>query len=132
MSATTVRRFTITSVRDAVRAHAADCTAPSLVVVTARARAVAARSATWPADATADAIVEMLAEMATLLTCNPIMIDPAVVAFGVALPGERVAFAADRHGRNYHIQLPGAPTVPLQSERWGDICDGLIALINAI
>ena len=69
--------------------------------------------------------------MARLITRHPGMFPGDVAGYAVILPGERVAFAADRTGVSHHIQLPGAPTEPLRADRWGTVCDGLTAMINA-
>lgn len=60
------------------------------------------------------------------------MFDPDVFGYALILPGERVAFAADRTGTGHAIQLPGAPTEALRADRWSPIRDALTAMTDAI
>ncbi|MGC9667423.1 hypothetical protein ACNTMW_12810 [Planosporangium sp. 12N6] len=118
--------------RDAVKLVAADCAAPTLVTLIGTGATVTGRAEAVPGGAlTADAAAATLASMAWLIARHPGMFGADVAGYAVVLPGERVAFAADRAGRTHHIQLPGAPTEPLRRDRWGGICDGLIAMINS-
>ncbi|GAA4466606.1 hypothetical protein [Phytohabitans houttuyneae] len=132
MASTTGPQFRIESVCDAVKSVAADGDAPTLVTLTATGATVTGRADVWPGGApAADAIGATLAGMARLIARHPAMFDPTVAGYGVILPAERVAFAADRTGTTHHIQLPGVPTEPLRPDRWSAICDGLTAMINA-
>jgi hypothetical protein len=69
--------------------------------------------------------------MARLIACHRAALTADVVGYAVILPGERVAFAADRTGLTHHIQLPGVPTEPLRADRWGAMIDSITAMINA-
>ncbi|GAB1644344.1 hypothetical protein [Krasilnikovia sp. MM14-A1259] len=120
------------SVRDAVKLVAADSTAPTLVTLTGAGNTVAGRAETVPGgELTADTAAAILTGMARLFARHPGMFGADVAGYAVVLPGERVAFAADRIGATHHIQLPGAPTEPLRRDRWGGIRDRLHAMINA-
>ncbi|GIJ49760.1 hypothetical protein Val02_66460 [Virgisporangium aliadipatigenens] len=131
MSAT-VAQFTYESVRDAVRAHEHNFTTPTLIVLTAGNPVAVSRSAAWDDHVTADAMATTLAGVATLITRHRALFGPAVIAYGVDLPGERVAFVVDRDRCRHHIQLPGVPTQPLRRDRWDAAIDGLTTMINAL
>ncbi|ROP28101.1 hypothetical protein [Couchioplanes caeruleus] len=128
----TAPQFTTESLAAAVKSVAANCDTPTVVTLTAAGATVTGRAEAVPgAPLTADAAAATLAGMARLIGRHPGMFGADVAGYALILPGERVAFAADRTGTTHHIQLPGAPTEPLRSDRWGAICDGLTAMINA-
>ena len=132
MTATTAPQFTTESVVAAVKSVAATCAATTLVTLTATGDTVTGRPEAVPGGPlTADTMPATLAGMARLITRHPGMFPGDVAGYAVILPGERVAFAADRTGISHHIQLPGVPTEPLRADRWGAVCDGLTAMINA-
>jgi hypothetical protein len=120
------------SVAAAVKAVAADCAAPTVVTLTGTGAAVTGRAEVLPGGpATPDTIAASTAALARLIDRHPAMLTAAVTAYAVVLPGERVAFAADRAGTTYHIQLPGVPTEPLRADRWDAMIDGVTAMIRA-
>jgi hypothetical protein len=132
MPGTTAPQFRIESVPDAVKSVAANCDAPTLVTLTAHGATVTARAEAWPGGTpAADGIGAALASMARLIARHPALFDATVAGYALVLPGERVAFAADRTGTTHHIQLSGVPTEPLRPDRWSAICDALTAMINA-
>ena len=106
MTAPTLRTDSITA---AVRAVAARCDTPTLATLTAAGDTVTGRPETLPGGPhTADTIAATCAGMADLIARHPATLTADVTAYAVILPGERVAFAADRTGVTHHIQLPGA------------------------
>lgn len=122
----------------AVKFFARQCALPALYTLTVCGDIVRADRAPVPADAlTADAIEATLADLARLIARYPAMFTEyaadgeTLTGYAVILTGERVAFAVDRIGVTHHVQLPGAPTEPLRSDRWGAVCDGLTTMINA-
>ncbi|BCJ51789.1 hypothetical protein Asp14428_32640 [Actinoplanes sp. NBRC 14428] len=80
---------------------------------------------------TADSIAATCTAMARLITRHPAMFTADVAGYAVILPGERVAFAADRTGVTHHIQLSGVPTEPLRADRWDAMIDSITAMITA-
>ena len=132
MTTTTGTVLTMKSVRDAVKSVAATCDRPMLATLTATGTVVTGRPEPIPGGpATADTMPATLSGMARLIGRHRGIFPTDVAGYAVILPGERVAFAVDRTGTTHHIQLHGVPTEPLRSDRWGDICDGLTAMINA-
>ncbi|GAB1641530.1 hypothetical protein [Krasilnikovia sp. MM14-A1259] len=132
MPATAAARIAIETVTAAVKSVAATCTAPTLVTLTAAGVTVTGRRETTPGGAlTADNAAATLRDMAELIARHPALFDPAVFGYALILPGERIAFAADRTGVTHSIQLPGAPTEPLRVDRWGAVSDALTAMITA-
>ena len=132
MTATTAPQFVTESVAAAVKSVAATCAAPTLVTLTATGDTVTGRPEAIPGGApTADTMPATLAGMARWISRHPGMFPGDVAGYAVILPGERVAFAVTRTGVTHPIQLPGAPTEPLRVDRWGAVCDGLTAMINA-
>lgn len=120
------------SVIAAVKGLAARCDGPTLATLTATGDMVTARPETLPGGAqTADSIATALAGMARLIARHPAMFTADIAGYVVILPGERVAFAADRTGRTHHIQLPGVPTEPLRADRWDTMIDSITAMITA-
>ena len=116
----------------AVSAVAARCDTPTVVTLTGTGGAVTGRPEALPGGpVTADTIAAACAGMARLIARHPGTLTADVTGYAVILPGERVAFAADRAGRTHHLQLPGVPTEPLCTDRWGAVCDGLTAMIKA-
>jgi hypothetical protein len=129
---TTVPTPAIESVTAAVTAVAARCDTPALVTLTGTGGAVTGRQEALPGGpVTADSIAAVCAGMARLIARHPGTLTADVTGYAVILPGERVAFAADRAGRTHHIQLPGVPTEPLRADRWGAMIDSITAMINA-
>lgn len=132
MPHTTPAAIRAESVAAAVKSVAADCDTPTVVTLTGTGGTVTGRAETVPgAPLAANTAAAAPAAMARLIGRHPAMFDADVAGCALILPGERVAFAADRTGTTHHIQLPGAPTEPIRSDRWGGICDGLTAMINA-
>ncbi len=120
------------SVTAAVKGLAARCDGPTLVTLTATGDTVAARPETLPGGVpTADSIAAACAGMARLIARHPAMFTADVAGYAVILPGERVAFAADRTGERYRIPLPGVPTEPLRADRWDAMIDSVTAMITA-
>ena len=116
----------------AVTGLAARCDGPTLATLTNTLDTVTARPETLPGSPrTADTIATACARLAGLIGRHPTMIDADVVAYAVILPGERVAFAADRTGFTHYIQLPGVPTEPLYSDRWDHVIESITAMIDA-
>lgn len=129
----TTTTFSIRSVSDAIRATGDRCDAPTLMTLSADGPTVHARAENVPGGPlTADSAPATLAAMARLIPRHrALFADSAVVGYAVALPGERVAFAVDSNGNRHHVQLPGAPTEPLRSDRWDAIIDSLTAMTTA-
>jgi hypothetical protein len=120
------------AVTAAVKAAAADCAAPTVITLTGTGTALTGRPETLPGGpVTPDTVAASTALLARLIGRHPAMFTADVAAYAVVLPGERVAFAADRDGSTYHIQLPGVPTEPLRSDRWDAMIDGVTAMIRA-
>ena len=121
-------------IRNFVRAakfHAERCEGPALVMLIATGDFVSGYAHPVPPPALApDTIEATLSAMAPLIADHADLNGDDVAGYAVVLPGERVAFGADRNGTTHHIQLPGAPTEPLRRDRWAGICDGLTAMIN--
>jgi hypothetical protein len=131
MSVTLAR---VNAVSAAVKAVAADCETPVLATLTgADTRVTARREALPGGPLTADAIAPALAGMARLIARHPAMFRGTdVCGYAVILPGERVAFVADRDGTTYHVQLPGKPTESLRPDRWDAMIDAVRAMTGAI
>ena len=120
------------SVTAAVKAVAADCATPTVVTLTGTGTAVTGRPETLPGGpATPDTIATSTATLARLIGRHPATLTTDVTGYAVILPGERVAFAADRAGTTYHIQLPRVPTEPLRADRWDAMIHGVTAMIRA-
>ena len=129
---TTAPVLSTASVTAAVTGLAARCDAPTLATLTAAGDTVTARPETLPGGTqTADSIAATCAGMARLITRHPAMFTADIAAYAIILPGERVAFAADRTGRTHHIQLPGVPTEPLRTDRWDAMINSITAMITA-
>ena len=121
-----------TSVTAAVTGLAARCDGPTLATLTATGDTVAARPETLPGGVTtADSIAATCAGMARLIARHPAMFTADVAGYAVILPGERVAFAADRTGERYRIPLSGVPTEPPRADRWDAMIDSITAMITA-
>jgi hypothetical protein len=128
MTAPVLRTASVTA---AVTGLAARCDGPTLATLTAADDTVTARPETLPGGPhTADSIAATLAGMARMIARHPAMFTADLAGYAVILPGERVAFAADRRGITHHILLPGTATEPARRDRWGAINDGLTAMIN--
>ncbi|MET0494339.1 MAG: hypothetical protein ABW000_14525 [Actinoplanes sp.] len=120
------------SVTAAVKGLAARCGGPTLATLTATGDTVTARTETLPGGApTADNIAATLAGMARLIARHPARFTADVAGYAVILPGERVAFAADRTGQRYRIPLSGVPTEPQRADRWDAMIDSVTAMITA-
>ncbi len=129
---TTAPALRTASVTAAVTGLAARCDGPTLATLTAAGDTVTARPETLPGGPlSADSIAATLAGMARLIARHPAMFTADVAGYAVILPGERVAFAADRTGTAHHIQLPGVPTEPLRPDRWDTMIDSITAMITA-
>jgi hypothetical protein len=129
---TTAPAFPATAITVAVRTIAADCDGPTLATLTAAGATVTGRPETLPGGPhAADTIATACADMARLIARHPATLTADVTAYAVILPGERVAFAADRTGTTHHIQLPGVPTEPLRADRWDAMVDSITAMVNA-
>ncbi|WP_236718647.1 hypothetical protein [Actinoplanes sp. TFC3] len=120
------------SVTAAVTGLAARCDGPTLATLTAVGDTVTARPETLPGGPrTADSITVACERMATVIARHPAMFTAEVVAYAVILPGDGVAFAADRTGLTHFIPLTGVPSEPLHSTRWDDLVASLHAMIDA-
>ncbi len=121
----------IESVTAAVTAVAARCDTPTLVTLTGTSGAVTGRQEALPGGpVTADTIAATCVGMARLIARHPATLTADVAGYAVILPGERVAFAADRAGHTHHIQLSGVPTEPLRADRWDAMIDSITAMIK--
>ncbi|MEU8663414.1 hypothetical protein [Actinoplanes philippinensis] len=115
-----------------MKAVAATCDAPALVTLTGDGTAFTGETVAVPGGPlTAETAPATLATMAALIGRHPALFPGDVYGYAVILPGERVAFAADRRGITHHILLSGTATEPVRRDRWGAINDGLTAMINA-
>jgi transcriptional regulator of nitric oxide reductase len=123
----------VESVSGIVRSIAATCTAPTVVTLITDGTTISGRPETALREVlTADTAAATLADMALLIARHPSAFDaPTVFGYALILPGERVAFAADRTEVTHHIQLPGIPTETLRVDRWSAICDGLTTMIKS-
>ncbi len=122
----------IDSVRVAVKAVAVTCDAPALVTLTGDGATVTGETVAVPGGPlTADTAPAALATMTALIGRHPGLFPGDVYGYAVILPGERVAFAADRRGITHHILLSGTAAEPVRRDRWDAINDGLTAMINA-
>ena len=111
---------------------AARCDGPTLATLTGTGDAVTGRPETLPGGPRPPTpSPPALAGMARLIARHPAMFTADVAGYAVVLPGERVAFAADRTGRRYHIPLSGVPTEPLRADRWDAMIDSVTAMITA-
>ncbi|GIM87076.1 hypothetical protein [Salinispora arenicola] len=128
MPTETPNRFAHEFIR-ATNFYAQRCNGPALITLLATGDIVTAATHPIPAP---DTIETALAGMARLIIDQGQLFGTDIAGYAVVLPGERVAVAADRTGATHHIQLPGAPTEPLRSDRWGAICDGFTAMINDV
>jgi hypothetical protein len=129
MTAPVLRTESITA---AVTRLAARCDGPTLATLTNILDTVTARPETLPGGPhTADTLATECARLAGLIGRHPTIIDADVVAYSVILPGDSVAFAADRTGLTHFIPLPGVPTEPLYSDRWSHLIEGITAMIDA-
>ncbi len=107
MTATATPHFTTESVVAAVKLVAAMCTAPTVITLTATPTTVTGRPEVIPGGPlTADTMPATLAGMARLITRHPAMFEGDVAGYAAVLPGERVAFAADRPGRHTTSNSP--------------------------
>lgn len=121
------------AVTAAVTHIAARCDGPTLATLTIAGDTVTARLETLPGGVqTADSITAACAGMAGLITRHPTMFPAEVAGYAVILPGERVAFAADRTGFVHFIELPGVPAEPVHSHRWDTLTENIVAMVDAL
>jgi hypothetical protein len=123
--------FTRNFVRD-VRFRADRCEGPAFVMLIATGDIVTGvcEPISFPAT-DAGPFTETLADMTRLIAGHAELFGPDVAGYAIVSPGERVAFAVDRDRITHQIELSGTPTEPLRADRWGGVCDGLTAMINA-
>lgn len=124
----------VNAVSVAVKAVAADCDTPVLATLAGAGTQVTARREALPGGPlTGDTITPALTDMARLIARHPAMFrNTDVCGYAVILPGERVAFVADRDGTTYHVQLPGKPTESLRPDRWDAMIDAVRDMMGAI
>jgi hypothetical protein len=121
------------SVTAAVTRIAARCDGPTLATLTTIGDTVTARPETLPGGAhTADSITTACASQAALITRHPSMFPADVAGYAVILPGEGVAFAADRTGFVHFVELPGARPEPVHSHRWDTLTENIMAMVDAL
>ncbi|WP_018820466.1 hypothetical protein [Salinispora arenicola] len=87
-----------------MKSVAAECYTPTVVTLTGTGTTVTGRAETVPGGPlTADTAAATLAGMARLIARHPGMFGAELAGYAAILPGERVAFAADRTGTTHHI-----------------------------